>query len=73
MSDDKQAAFYIMKHKKRGMAIIFNHETFDKHPPRHGTNKDRDKLEHTLKDLGFDVKVHNDLYFENIMKIVKKG
>jgi hypothetical protein len=57
------------------MAIILNHEYFDiqslKH--RNGTNVDRDNLKDTMKDLGFQVTVHGNLKFKDIMKILDQG
>jgi caspase-like apoptosis-related cysteine protease len=73
MSVDKEAPFYNMNHKRRGIAIIFNHEEFDNHPRGNGTNVDLDSLENTLIGLGFEAKVYHDLDFENIMKIVDEG
>jgi hypothetical protein len=57
------------------MAIIFNHEYFDDSSlgRRNGTNVDRDNLEQTLKDLGFQVTVHDNLNCEDLMKIVDQG
>jgi caspase-like apoptosis-related cysteine protease len=64
-----------MNHKRRGLAIIFNHEYFDDPSlgRRDGTNFDRDKLQETLQGLGFFVKVHNDLKYDEIMNTVKEG
>ena len=47
------APSYNMSHRKRGTAIIFNHEIFDDSTgplsKRTGTNIDRDSMEITLK------------------------
>lgn len=62
MSVDRNAPYYNMKHKNRGMAIIFNHEHFDipSLKSRAGTNVDCDNLAKVLKGLGFRVTVlHN--------------
>jgi len=57
------------------MAIILNHEEFDIQSLKHqnGTNVDRNNLMHTLKDLGFEVAVHDNLTSKNIMKILGQG
>lgn len=60
--------YYKMDHKKRGIALIFNHEVFDCNSPRKGTNVDRDRLTKTLESLAFDVKI-----FENEAISVIKG
>jgi caspase-like apoptosis-related cysteine protease len=75
MSVDRNSAYYKMNHKRRGVAIIFNHEHFDIHSlkPRNGTNVDRDNLKHTMKDLGFEVSVYDNLKTKDIMKILDEG
>jgi len=57
------------------MAIIFNHEHFDIHSlkTRNGTNVDRDNLKYTMKDLGFEVSVYDNLKIKDITKIVDEG
>lgn len=60
--------YYKMDHKKRGMALIFNHEFFECNSPRKGTNADRDNLQKTLESLDFDVRI-----FENEMICDIKG
>lgn len=61
--------------KKKGSAIIFNHKSFsiDNCSTRQGTEKDRDDLARTLKDLRFDVEIYNDLTFREIIIILDKG
>ena len=64
-----------MNHKRRGVAIIFNHMNFDPathNTPRHGTNADRDRLKKTLSSLRFNVKVYEDSTTAEINKILKK-
>lgn len=75
MPVDRNSAYYNMNHKKRGMAIIFNHEYFEIHSlkQRNGTNVDRDNLKHTLSGLGFQVTVYDNLNSKEIKKIVEKG
>lgn len=75
MPVDRNSAYYNMNHKRRGMAIIFNHECFDIHSLKHrnGTNADRDNLKHTLMGLGFQVTVHDDLKSKDIFKILEQA
>ena len=67
--------YYKMDHKNRGLAIIFNHESFlDFYVPiRKGTHIDRERLYKTYKNLGFDVKVYNNARGADIEKILKEG
>ncbi|XP_008841734.1 caspase-6 [Nannospalax galili] len=61
---------YKMDHKRRGIALIFNHERFFWHltlPDRPGTNADRDNLFRRFSDLGFEVKCFNDLKTEEVL------
>ncbi|XP_011196246.2 caspase-like [Zeugodacus cucurbitae] len=62
MATDRDAVEYNMRHKNRGLALIFNHETFDVRTiePRTGTNVDCENLTKVLKKLDFDVNVFND-------------
>lgn len=46
---------YDMNHQKRGLALIFNNEKFEKMPPRIGTKKDEERLDNTFKKFGFKV------------------
>lgn len=64
------AVTYKMDHKRRGLALIFNHERFFWHltlPDRQGTNADRDNLIRRLSDLGFEVKSFNNLKAEELL------
>ncbi|KAL7982034.1 hypothetical protein Chor_001091 [Crotalus horridus] len=61
---------YKMKHKRRGLALIFNHERFFWQlalPDRRGTCADRDNLNRSLTELGFEVKCFNDLRAEEVL------
>jgi ketopantoate reductase len=64
-----------MSRERRGMAIIFSHEKFDdlSLKPRVGTKEDRDNLARTMGGLGFEVAVHDDLTYQELMKIVDEG
>lgn len=74
MPVDRNAPYYNMKHKHRGMAIIFNHEHFDIHSlkSRTGTNVDSDNLAKVLKGLGFSVTVLSNLRAEDVNKYVRQ-
>lgn len=55
---------YKMNHKRRGLALIFNHERFLSYlwlKERQGTNADRDILMHRFSQLGFEVKCFDNL------------
>lgn len=71
----KDEMFYNMNHKKRGLAIIFNHEKFDveKLRPRSGTDVDAKNLEASLNRLGFEVTVHHDLKTRHVLEEVHKS
>lgn len=66
---------YNMNHANRGIALILNHEYFvDKQKGRrNATDIDRDKMSRVLKRLHFNVKVCNDLTFDNIISEVEAG
>ncbi|NXM58790.1 CASP6 protein, partial [Illadopsis cleaveri] len=58
------AVEYKMNHKRRGVALIFNHERFFwqlRQQDRYGTMADRDSLKRSLTDLGFEVRLFDDL------------
>lgn len=62
-----------MRHRKRGLALIFNHEQFNKQRPRRGTHIDRDRLRQTFKSLDFKVKIYEDKTKSEILNILQKG
>ncbi|XP_076639993.1 caspase-1-like isoform X1 [Colletes latitarsis] len=64
---------YKMNHKRRGLAIIFNHVNFTKMAPRTGSNKDCANLEDTLTRLGFNVKTYLDPSIKQISAILKQA
>lgn len=69
------AMFYNMNHKKRGLAVIFNHEYFEmeKLKPRSGTDVDARNLKAALTNLGFEVIVHQDFKTRRILDEVQKS
>ncbi|XP_026758109.2 caspase-1 [Galleria mellonella] len=68
MPVNRNSPYYKMDHKRRGVAVIFNHEFFDVHSlkPRTGTNVDSDNLARVLKNLGFRVTIFNNLRFHEL-------
>ena len=76
MSTTKVADQYNMHHRRRGRAFVFNHLNFDPQlnlKKRDGTNCDRDNLRITLRQLDFDVEVHDDLPFKDIERILESA
>ena len=63
---------YKMDYPRRGLAIVFNHKDFNNNKQRNGTNIDRKKIKATLKKLGFEVKIYDDLCATEIMDILEK-
>lgn len=74
MPVERYATEYNMKHNKRGLAIIFNHEHFEimSLKSRTGTNVDCENLRHTLERLSFDVVVHKDLRYGDIQQKIEE-
>lgn len=74
MPVERYASEYNMKHTSRGMAIIFNHEHFDIQSlkSRTGTNVDCENLKNTLERLSFEVTVHRDMRYNDIMDAVDR-
>ncbi|KAM6269548.1 caspase-6 [Porphyrio hochstetteri] len=63
------AVQYKMSHERRGVALVFNHEHFFwklKLPDRRGTFADRNNLERSLTDLGFEVRLFDDLRADDV-------
>lgn len=71
----KYSTHYKMDHKKRGLAYIFNHESFECGglKARTGTNEDCRNLKECLVWLGFDVQVFKDLNFSDIEFHMRQG
>lgn len=62
-----------MDHKKRGLALIFNHEVFDCNSPRKGTRADRDNLQRTLESMDFDVQIFENETISEIKGILEES
>jgi hypothetical protein len=68
---DADAEEYNMEHEKRGRAIIFNHEKYEKYlylDDRTGTDIDKQCLKECFEKLKFDVEVYDDFSREDIKK-----
>jgi len=74
MPVDWDASEYNMQHKRRGHAVIFNHDTFDSdhYAPREGSKTDVNNLCETFSSLQFDVTVHDNLEYSQIKKAISK-
>ncbi|NXD02224.1 CASP6 protein, partial [Certhia familiaris] len=60
---------YEMNHERRGVALIFNHEHFFWRlmlRDRRGTMVDRNNLKRSLTDLGFEVRLFDDLKAKDV-------
>ncbi|XP_016404883.1 caspase-6-like [Sinocyclocheilus rhinocerous] len=67
---------YKMDHKKRGMALIFNHERFYWQlmlSNRSGTNADRQNLVRRFQELGFEVKAYDDYKREEVLSKIREA
>lgn len=67
---------YKMAYKRRGLALIFNHENFYWHlrlNSRSGTTADRDNLKTRFKELGFEVKAFNDYKRDQVLEELNKA
>jgi len=76
MPTTKDSDQYNMNHRRRGRAFVFNHMNFDPRlnlNVRNGTNNDRDNLRINLRQLDFDVEVHDDLPFKDIERILESA
>lgn len=73
MVTDRHAAEYNMRHKRRGLALIFNHENFEvpSLKARAGTNVDCDNLTRCLKQLDFEVTVYKDCRLKELLRYVE--
>ena len=69
----KDSEVYNMNHRRRGLAIVFNHKHFDPRlqlKQRNGTDADRDNLRQTLNLLDFTVNVYNDASYKEMEAIL---
>lgn len=75
MPVERYASEYNMKHLKRGMAIIFNHENFEipSLKSRAGTNVDCENLYQALTHLNFEVSLYKDLKLREIQSQIEEG
>ncbi|KAF5901882.1 caspase-6-like isoform X1, partial [Clarias magur] len=67
---------YNMKHKRRGLALIFNQENFFwqlRLNPRIGTRADKENLTTRFKQLGFEVRAYDDLKREEVLNKITEA
>ena len=64
---------YNFSNSKRGIALIFNNESFEDQPRRTGAIKDCDNLIAVLEGLNFEVRDYMDLKLEQIKRILYEG
>ncbi|KAJ8725528.1 hypothetical protein PYW08_003711 [Mythimna loreyi] len=71
--EPRRNEFYDMNHKYRGKALIFSHNEYEIDiPERNGTVKDSNDLEKCLTNLAFNVDVHHNLKYAEIMKYIEQ-
>jgi len=70
MPVEKDAEEYNMNHKRRGKAVIFNHDKFKNKTPRPGSAIDVRVLTETYEALGFEVVVHDNLKSADIQNTI---
>jgi len=76
MPCEKESEVYNMRHRRRGVAFIFNHKHFDQRlglKQRNGTDADRDNLRLTLRQLDFEVRVYDDLPWKDIDRTLENA
>lgn len=75
MVTERHAPEYNMKHRYRGLALIFGHENFkdDKLDKRTETKKDMTNLKQSLQALEFDVKTYTDLSHKHVMREIERA
>ncbi|KAF4074724.1 hypothetical protein AMELA_G00242550 [Ameiurus melas] len=67
---------YIMMNKRRGLALIFNQENFDKElnlTTRNGSTADRENLEKRFEQLEFEVRTYNDKKREEVLRVITEA
>uniref|UniRef100_A0A182RLG1 Caspase n=1 Tax=Anopheles funestus TaxID=62324 RepID=A0A182RLG1_ANOFN len=57
---------YDTSNPRRGMAIILHHENFELMNKREGSSRDRDTATTVLTNMQFDVRVYNDLRYNEL-------
>lgn len=64
---------YNCDNPQAGIALIFNHKDVKGQKQRVGTEQDRDAVERTFSNYGYDVRVFNDLTFAELSEVLKKS
>lgn len=69
---ERDAEEYNMSHPRRGVALIFNHQFFDRLSARSGSSKDCYNLSDQLRLLGFEIQIHNDLSYSQLSGVLNE-
>jgi hypothetical protein len=64
---------YNMNNPKRGIALVFNHEHVLHHARRSGTANDRISVERSLRRLGFQTEIFDDLETNEVEGELTRG
>ena len=64
---------YNCNNPNAGIALVFNHKYVKGHIERLGTEQDRDAMEKTLQNYGYDVRVYNDLRVKELTDVLEKS
>ncbi|XP_076059331.1 caspase-1-like isoform X2 [Oratosquilla oratoria] len=73
LSSALEDTHYKMTHKHIGYCVIFNHDTYDsglKQTDRKGSDRDRDQMKDLFSDIGYDVKVYNNLTVQKLTNVL---
>jgi hypothetical protein len=70
---ERDAEEYNMRHPRRGVALIFNHQFFDRLQARSGSSKDCDNLSDQLQSLGFEIQIYKDLSYTQLSGVLKES
>ncbi|XP_052899157.1 caspase-like [Anopheles moucheti] len=63
---------YDTSNPRRGVAIILHHENFELMSKREGSRRDRDTAITVLTNMQFDVRVYDDLRFEELQTVLER-
>jgi hypothetical protein len=70
---DRDAEEYNMRHPRRGVALIFNQQKFERMAPREGSAQDCKNLCVQLKSLGFETRVHEDPTYAELSAVLEES
>ncbi|XP_052888474.1 caspase-1-like [Anopheles moucheti] len=72
MSAALMAEQYSTSHPNRGLALVINQVKFSRMAQRDGSDKDRDSICKVLSDIGFNVRVFDNLNKKNLLAMLEK-